>query len=144
MLPKHTDSPNGLIITRVMANNQNYLTDPQGDFDDWIELTNAGQQPVELSEIFLSDDGQRPLKWTFPPNTPLGANEKIIVWADGESNGAIGFHANFKLSTEGESVYLSRRSKGQIQLLDHFSFQHLRPNQVATRAVNTLKSQSLD
>ena len=48
MLPKHADSPNGLIITRVMANNQNYLADPQGDFDDWIELTNAGQQPVEL------------------------------------------------------------------------------------------------
>ncbi len=144
MLPKHTDSPNGLIITRVMADNQNYLADPQGDFDDWIELTNAGEQPVELSEIFLSDDGQRPLKWTFPPNTPLAANEKIIVWADGESNGDIGFHANFKLSAESESVYLSRRSKGQIQLLDHFSFQHLRPNQVATRAVNTLKSQSLD
>jgi hypothetical protein len=49
-----------------MAANQTTLKDPQGEFDDWIEIHNAGTKEANLSTCFLSDNGSKPLKWQFP------------------------------------------------------------------------------
>ncbi|MDB4615088.1 lamin tail domain-containing protein [Akkermansiaceae bacterium] len=44
------------LINEVMANNESTLADGQGEFDDWVEIYNGGNTPLDLSGYFLSDD----------------------------------------------------------------------------------------
>ncbi len=50
------------------ASNQNYSTvsDEDGDHPDWIELYNAGIDPVDLFGYTLTDDLTQTAMWTFP------------------------------------------------------------------------------
>lgn len=94
------------------------------DYPDWIELKNTTNNPVSLSGYFLSDDPANPFKWPFPASASIPANSFLLVWADGHD--AIpsqtrprgywpwrnftteGYHTNFSLSSDGESVVLTK------------------------------------
>lgn len=94
------------------------------DFPDWIELKNTTNNPVSLSGYFLSDDPANPFKWPCPASASIPANGFFLVWADGHD--AIpgqsrprgywpwrnftteGYHTNFSLSSDGESVVLTK------------------------------------
>jgi hypothetical protein len=97
-----------LRINEVMASNVKCLADPQGDFDDWIEIYNAGDTPVDMAGMYLSDDAGEPTKWRFPSKAAVVLAPKgyLIVWADGEV-GDSGLHAAFRLSASGDEVHLS-------------------------------------
>ena len=56
----------GVVINEVMASNVGSFSDPQGDFDDWIELYNTGDTPVFLGGMCLTDDLDAPTKWQIP------------------------------------------------------------------------------
>lgn len=95
-----------VVINELMADNASTIKDPAGEFDDWIELYNRGDQVVDLSGWYLSDKTDNPTKWTFPSGTSIGPGDYLIVWAD--ENGSQGpLHANFKLSKSGEAVILT-------------------------------------
>ncbi|MEM6801159.1 MAG: lamin tail domain-containing protein [Bacteroidota bacterium] len=107
-----------LVINEFMASNDSTVTDTAGDFDDWIELYNKGNAPIDLTGYYLSDKTDNPLKWQIDTTFVLQADSYLIIWAD--ENGSQGpFHANFKLSAAGENIYLSD-STGM--LLDSVSF----------------------
>ncbi|MCH2199576.1 MAG: CotH kinase family protein [Flavobacteriales bacterium] len=53
-----------------------------GEEHDWIEIMNTGAQPVQLSDYFLSDKTENPLKWQMP-EYELGAGEFITICASG-------------------------------------------------------------
>ncbi|UCF16028.1 MAG: hypothetical protein JSW59_00935, partial [Phycisphaerales bacterium] len=36
-----------LAINEFMASNRNFMQDPQGQFDDWIEIHNYGPDPID-------------------------------------------------------------------------------------------------
>ncbi|MDA0814516.1 MAG: CotH kinase family protein, partial [Verrucomicrobia bacterium] len=92
------------------------------DYSDWIELHNAGSQPVSLSGFFLTDDITEPLKWPFPSGGTIPAGGYLVVRADGFDAGpgerhsrefspwasftTDNFHTNFKLSGSGEELAL--------------------------------------
>ena len=59
-----------VVINEVMASNVASFADPQGDFDDWIELYNAGDGPVNVGGMYLSDDPEVPTMWQIPWATP--------------------------------------------------------------------------
>ena len=83
---------------------------PAAEFEDWIELHNAGPLGVDLSGWGLSDEVANPLKWKFPAGTFLGAGGRLLVIADGreELNGfTTHLHCGFKLSAGGEALSLS-------------------------------------
>lgn len=101
-----------VVINEVMASNTKTLADPQGGYDDWIELYNAGDTAVELTGMYLTDDPALPRKWRIPAGLPglrggtvISPKGYLIVWADGDIN-ATGLHANFKLSADGDEVHL--------------------------------------
>ncbi len=52
-----------VVINEVMASNVKTLADPQGSFDDWIELYNPGDRVVDLTGMYLTDDPAVPRKW---------------------------------------------------------------------------------
>jgi hypothetical protein len=97
-------------INEWLAGNTRTLADPaDGDFDDWVELYNAGTTPVDLSDYYLTDDLGNWNKWKFPTGAVIPPDGFLLVWADEEQeqNGVQGtWHANFKLSSSGESIGL--------------------------------------
>ena len=41
--------------------------DEDGDFQGWIELYNGGDNAIELTGYYLSNDPQQPRRWRFRP-----------------------------------------------------------------------------
>jgi len=100
-----------LVINELMASNTNKsgITDPQGDYDDWIEIYNCSQTAVDIGGMYLTDDSEDLDKWKIPDNSPsettIPANGYLLIWADGETgNGPL--HAGFNLSRNGEQIGL--------------------------------------
>lgn len=94
----------GLVINELSADNVSVMSDEQGDFDDWIEITNTSSAPIALNGLSLTDDLAVPNAYVFP-NVTLSPGEYLIVWADGEP-GQGDYHAEFKLDSDGESLFL--------------------------------------
>jgi hypothetical protein len=95
-----------VLINEVLASNDSLNFDPSGESDDWIELVNTTNSPIDLAGFYLSDNPLNLLAWAFPAGTILPANSYLIIWADKDTTQA-GLHANFKLSSGGDYVYLS-------------------------------------
>ena len=112
-----------VVINELMADNDNTIADPQGDYDDWLELHNLTDSAVLLSGMYLSDKEDEPTKWEFPENTEIPANGYLIVWLDEDGEDApAGLHANFKLSKGGEIALLVDTDAQGNQVLDSVIF----------------------
>ena len=111
-------SPKTIAINEIMASNSSIAADDSLEYDDWIELHNLTNQDINLDGYYLSDDSLNYKKWSFSAGTILPANGYLIVWAD-EDGGQGDLHANFKLSSAGESVFLMHPS---FQLIDQVTF----------------------
>ena len=95
-----------LLINEVLASNDALLFDLNGEDDDWIELVNTTNTTIDLAGFYLSDDPLNLMAWAFPAGTTIPANGFLLVWADKDTLQQ-GLHANFKISADGEYVYLS-------------------------------------
>lgn len=105
-------------VNEYMATNSNTAADEFGDYDDWIELYNNGNSAVDLTGYLLSDNENRPDKYTFPQGSIIGPGQYFIVWADNEPEQGP-YHAEFALSASGEEVILSTPDTTTI---DYFVF----------------------
>ncbi len=114
-----------LVINECMASNTNNAMDPDGEFEDWIELYNNGDEIIDLSGYFLSDNPNQLDKWFFPEGVDIGPEEYLIIWADGEVEQG-GLHCAFSLNADGETIYLS---DAEGRLIDQMQF----PSQMENR-----------
>ena len=97
-----------VVINEIMASNTTTIADNAGEFDDWIELYNTSNITVDLSGWFISDKADNLTKYDLPSGTTIDANDYLIIWADEDSSqGPVPVHANFKLSSGGETLILS-------------------------------------
>jgi len=94
-----------VVINEVMATNHTTTSDPQGQFDDWIELHNIGGGSVDLGGMYLTDEFENPTAWQIPAGTVLGGGGYVLIWAD-EDITAPGLHASFELDAAGEALWL--------------------------------------
>jgi hypothetical protein len=102
----YTLSPKkGLVINEISAANTTIASDLNGDFDDWVELYNSSPDPIAIGGYHLSDENGNLIKWQLP-NFTLQPDAYFIVWCDNQT-GQSGVHANFKLSANGEGLFLS-------------------------------------
>lgn len=97
-----------LVINEIMASNSSSSWDEDGDYEDWIEIYNAGSSPVNLDGFGLSDELTNPMKWIFPSVFIL-PNQFLIVWASGKNKVLHNqpLHTNFNLSIDGEPLILA-------------------------------------
>ncbi len=104
-----------LFINEVMASNVSTVRDLQMDFDDWIEIYNGGETPIDVGGMYLTDDAREPTMWRFPTDeseaTTIEAGGFLVIWADEEvADGGVHpsfkFHTNFKLDASGDEVCL--------------------------------------
>jgi hypothetical protein len=117
-----TASNSPVVISEIMASNLSVLADPQGEYDDWIELHNISPADVDLTGRYLSDEPNNPRKWAFPAGTMIPADGYLLVWADEDGSATPGLHASFKLSADGEEVFLTDTDENLNAILDRVSF----------------------
>jgi hypothetical protein len=117
-----TASNSPVVINELMASNTGALADPQGEYDDWIELHNLTDQDVDLTGRYLSDEPNNPRKWAFPAGTTLPPDGYVIVWADEDGPATPGLHASFKLSADGEEIFLTDTDANYNAVLDSVTF----------------------
>jgi hypothetical protein len=111
-----------VVINELMASNTASLADPQGEYEDWIELFNASDSEVDLSGMYLSDNPDNLRKWSFPENTVIPSGGYLIIWADEDGQDQPGFHASFKLSRSGETLMLIDRDEQGNMIIDSVEF----------------------
>jgi len=107
-----------IVINELMPVNNATVTDNYGQFDDWIELYNLSGSETDLSGYYLSDSKNNLSKWQIPQGTFIQGSGYLIIWADKDTT-QMGLHTNFKLSSSGENVVLS---KPDLTIIDKVSF----------------------
>lgn len=106
-----------VVINELVSSNQTVIADEHGDYDDWIELYNAGEVPVNLSKYYFSDKSAAPLLWQLPDVT-MNPGSHLLFWADGQpEQGAM--HTNFSVKAAGEHIYLFKKHNDDLTLVDH-------------------------
>ncbi len=94
-----------LKINEILSTNDTTNTDESGEYDDWLELYNAGDEPAELGGLYLTDDSDNLTKWMVPEGTEIEPQGFILFWCD-EDQDQGELHTNFKLSSGGEFLGL--------------------------------------
>jgi hypothetical protein len=112
-----------VIINELLAGNTKSSQDPQGEFEDFVELYNPTGDSINLSGMYLTDSERSPRKWRFPDGITLAAKSYLVVWADEDSSATPGLHANFKLSSKGEAVYLVDSDQRDNAVVDYVKFE---------------------
>lgn len=112
-----------VLINEVCAKNLTGLTDADGNTGDWVELINLSGQDIALDGWGLSDDPDRPFRWTFPEGTTLsgGANNILLIFADGQDgyDTAGNLHTKFSLSRTGETLVLTAPDGTTVDELEY-------------------------
>jgi hypothetical protein len=123
-----------LFINELVASNST-IADENGDKDDYFELYNAGDQPVDVSGWFVSDKPTLPRLWQLPVDAQVVVPAKgfLVLWADGQPDQGP-LHVDFKLSASGEFVSLYAENKfGELLLMDSVTLPALPANQSYSR-----------
>ena len=93
-------------LTEFLASNATVLADEDGEFSDWIEISNRNGFTIDLGGYFLSDDLTDLTKWAFPAGTMLAGESSLVVFASEKDRSGSEFHTNFRLSASGEDLAL--------------------------------------
>lgn len=111
------EMPYALSINEFMADNANVIADNFGEYDDWIEIYNAGPL-VNSKQLFLTDDFLKPDKWQITSAMHNGFN---LFWADDdESQGSN--HTSFKLNATSDKIAITEFTGNSFRFLDSLSY----------------------
>ena len=112
-----------LFINEFMASNIDALPGSQGDYPDWIEIFNAGDEDVMLGGFLLFDTldvGQAyQIPDTYPDSVTVVAGGFIVFYANNDEELSV-LNLNFKLSGNGEQIGLWDPAEN---LLNGFTYQ---------------------
>ena len=113
-----TETAGSLRINELLLNNTFSAIDEDGERSEWVELYNASDSTVNLSDYALSDKGNRLLKWRLP-SRELEAGKYTLVFLTGKNRSDDGeLHASFKLGAGETKLYLTQVSTGTYEAAD--------------------------
>jgi hypothetical protein len=92
-----------VVINELLADNIADTSDPQGEYENWIELYNNDTFHVDLTGWYMSNDPINLNKWEL--DTHIMDHSFLLIWADEDVNDS-GLHANFTLDKNGGVLYL--------------------------------------
>ncbi|NLN85700.1 MAG: T9SS type A sorting domain-containing protein [Candidatus Cloacimonetes bacterium] len=100
-----------IYINEIQAKNTAYA-DPFGEFDDWVELYNPNDYPVDIAGMYMTDshysngiDAWTQIPAGFPDETTIPAHGYLLVWFDEDMDQGP-LHINDKLGGAADAVYL--------------------------------------
>lgn len=111
-----------LHITEFMASNETTLEDPDepGEFPDWIEIYNFGDEDIDLQGMYLSDDSADPTKYLIDEPLLIVAGHYKVFYADDDGTQGV-LHTNFTLSAGGSDELLLVDVDG-TSVIDYYDF----------------------
>jgi hypothetical protein len=97
-------APIPLVINELMASNDATLEDPDepGEYPDWIEIYNHGNETIRLSGMFLQDDNNL---WQIPAGISVQSGQYVLFWADDDDEQS-DYHTTLKLDKAADEVTL--------------------------------------
>ncbi|GHB40958.1 hypothetical protein GCM10008106_22600 [Mongoliitalea lutea] len=105
-----------------MSSNSTTIADEDGDYEDWIELYNYGNEAINLNGFGISDNPNNPFKWVLPDIT-MAPDSFLLVWASDKNrtNPESALHTNFKISASGEHLSLTHPNGTLIDSIEEVS-----------------------
>ncbi|MHC4642255.1 MAG: lamin tail domain-containing protein, partial [Planctomycetota bacterium] len=98
-----------LRINEFMAANTSHsgITDEHGDADDWIEIYNTTDSPIDMGGMYIADEQDIwQIPTGYPGQTTIGANGYLLLWADDEEETEGPLHLAFELDADGDEITL--------------------------------------
>jgi len=112
-------------INEVLADNKDILSDENGEYDDWFELYNHGNDTVDIAGFYVSDDFDNLQKYQIPninsSKLKIAPRKHLVIWADADTDQGPN-HVAFKLEKSGEQLTVSQTINDKMYLLDSLSF----------------------
>jgi len=97
-----------IYINEFQASNT-FIEDEYGEADDWVELYNAGNAPINIGGMYVTDDLDDLTSWQIPATDPslttIPAQGFLILWFDKNPEQGV-LHVDTKLSGSGEDIGL--------------------------------------
>ncbi len=120
-------------VNEVSAANDIYVND-LFKRNDWVELYNTTDQPIDVEGMYLSDNVKKPTKYKISKaksqaNTIIPAHGYLIIWCD-KLDAQSQLHASFKLGAEGGDVLLTAADESWK---DHFVYTEMKGDETAGR-----------
>ncbi len=101
------ESPLELEITELMSQNRFGIKDEDQVASDWFEITNVSSSAISLKGLRVSTLAGDPDAWQIREDRVLEAGESVLIFASGKNRGeGECLHTDFRLSAQGESLYL--------------------------------------
>ena len=106
----------GLRISEVMSANASTLVGNDLGIEDWIEIQNTSDQPIDLTGYAIVRQTKPAQAFAFPGGV-LQPGEYLLVHADGSGKAlqADGYHAPFRLPASGETIALLSKGGDRCQ-----------------------------
>jgi hypothetical protein len=108
-------------INEWMSDNANLVAIPGTTvYEDWFELYNPGEEPVDLAGWFLTDNPTNWSQFQVPVGYVLPPHSYLVVWADNNTvlnTGSGNLHVNFRLSRSGEWLGIYDPEGRQVDLV---------------------------
>ena len=125
-----------LVFNEVISNNEGVYIDENGELDDWVELANATDVPLNLNQFSIADGSSDAITL---PDIVLQPQEVIVLWADDSPEDGER-HLPFKISSGGETLKLFNQEN---TLVDEVVVPELDDNQAYARFPSITGSFSL-
>jgi hypothetical protein len=100
-----------LVINEFMAknNSDSGIHDEWGNYDDWIEIYNYGDEAIDIGGMWMTDNLDTGPAWQIPRTNPalttIASHGYLLIWADSQTGQGV-LHAPFALSGTGEDIGL--------------------------------------
>ncbi|MEA3445545.1 MAG: lamin tail domain-containing protein [Bacteroidota bacterium] len=111
-----------IVINEFMAGNSATIADNYNEYEDWIEIYNKGNTPVNVGNMYITDDLSDPTKYQipdlFPDSTTIAPYDFLLLWADSDINQGI-LHLDFKLKNDGEQIGIFYSQYSAIDTLEY-------------------------
>jgi len=106
---------NPVCINEVSGSNNSFINE-YGKKNDWVELYNTTDSPVDIEGMYLSDnlskaDKYKITKGNTNASTVIPAHGYLLIWCDKLATTDAALHASFKVSGEGGVLTLMAADK---------------------------------
>jgi len=109
-----------LFVNEWLASNiGSNMRDNSGQRDDWFELYNAGDVPIDLGGYYVTDHMTTPTTFRIPYSNVIGPRGHALFWADKDEEQGL-THCSFNLSGNGEDLAIYE--KNGVTLIDSITF----------------------
>lgn len=123
--PNAQPSISGLYLNEVMAINTATVTDANDQYDDWLELYNSTDHPIDVGGLYITDDLSQLERCQIPLTdaalTTIPPGGFLLLWADQSREQGL-LHLDLKLNKAGEELGLVQIVDGVPVLVDQLRY----------------------